>query len=159
MNDNVFQRNIFVELMKREDRESKMSCSIDYEIEKKTVLMFAWCIIRTLEAFLAAFFQHHEVLERKRRWVRVGGGDNWNEIFRKLAWCGHPSLLESGAGQFNCLALRRDWDAFRLKIGCGGVVPETSWNGGEDQVTSNTTESFLLYNHLGIKNLPLTRII
>jgi hypothetical protein len=41
MNDNVFKPNIFVELMKREDTESKMSCSIDYEIERKTVLMFA----------------------------------------------------------------------------------------------------------------------
>lgn len=116
MNDNVFKPNIFVELMKREDTESKMSCSIDYEIERKTVLMFAWCIIRTLEAFLGAFFRHHEVLERNGRLGRERR-DNWNEISRKLALCGQPSLLEIGGGQFNCLALRRDWGPIEMGFG------------------------------------------
>jgi len=30
-----------VEIMKREEKDRRMPCSIDYEIEKKTVLMFA----------------------------------------------------------------------------------------------------------------------
>lgn len=102
--------------MKREEKDRRMFCSIDYEIEKKTVLMFAWCVIRMLETFLGAFFQHHEVLERVG-WVERR--DNWNEIFRKLAWCGHPCVLESVAGQFNCLALRRDWGAIEMGFGWG----------------------------------------
>jgi hypothetical protein len=40
--DNVFQLNISVGLMKGGGRtDSKLSYSIDYEIEKKTALMFA----------------------------------------------------------------------------------------------------------------------
>lgn len=99
-NDNVFQRNIFVELMKREGRESKMSCSIDYEIEKKTVLMFAWCIIRTLEAFLGAFFQHHEVLERNG-W---GGGGKTIGMRFPESWRCAASLLYWKVAQANLIA-------------------------------------------------------
>jgi hypothetical protein len=142
--------------------DSKLSYSIDYEIEKKTALMFAWCVILTLEAF-------RSTSESSRKNEIVGGGvggggrkDNWNEIFRKLAWRGDSSLLESGAGQFNCLALRREWIQIEMGFGWGtgvGVCRKPHEIAVRIKCLRTTTESFLRYNHPRTKNLPIIEII
>jgi len=135
--------------MKREEKDRRMSCSIDYEIEKKTVLMFAWCVIRMLETFLGAFFQHHEVLER----TKMGGEERQLEWdFQKVgvvaAILVYWKVSQASLIAWRCEEIEALLRWVSVEEGRGGL-PETLWNGGENKVTCNrpSCRIFVFYSY------------